>query len=258
MVEIKKGLRYHQDLVSLSEIDELKSVHEDDNYFYIGAGLTHNEIISLDIINKKLPSLSEALSNIGSEQVRNKGTIGGNLCTGASCCDSAPVLISLKSKVEIRNADEIKTVFLKDFFISNKKTILKKGEIMTRVIIPKPEHNTGVHYEKFGLREAVSIAVVSAAVMVRIIDNICTEACIVIGAVAPTPVISRSSTEILTGKNISELYKSSPLLEQIGEAAANDSIPIDDIRGSAHYRRDILKVITNRAVLKALENALGR
>ncbi|MBU0764435.1 MAG: xanthine dehydrogenase family protein subunit M [Bacteroidetes bacterium] len=252
LVEIKNGLRCHQDIVSLSEIDELKSVHEDEQHIYIGAGLTHNELIASAILRKKLSSLQDALSKIGSEQIRNKATLGGNLCTGSSCCDSAPVLMALNAKVEIYNTKGIKTICLKDFFVFNRQTILQKGEILTRIIIPKPQKGTGICYEKFGLREALAISVASVAVSVRLKKKRCEDACIVLGAVAPTPVISRSSIEIMVGKHVSEFYENSPLLVEIGKAAANDSVPVDDLRGSARYRKEIIKIITQRAVIKAL------
>lgn len=258
LVEIKKEKRNHADMISLSDVIEIKSLTEDDNFFYIGAGMTHSEIIASDILRRNLPAFQDAVSKIGSEQIRNRGTLGGNLCSAASCCDSAPILMAMDAHVEVRSIAEIRKVSVREFFLRNHKTNLKKGEIMTRVIVPKAVTGFGAHYEKFGLREAASISVVSAAVMVKITDKICVDACIVIGAVAPTPIISKSSTKLLLGKNISELYEKSPVIEEIGKAASNDSIPIDDIRGSAQYRREILKVISRRAVMKAVTFAIKK
>ncbi|MBI4648327.1 MAG: xanthine dehydrogenase family protein subunit M [Bacteroidia bacterium] len=255
LVELKTGLRFHKDIISLSNIKELKKIIKDENNLYIGAATTHKEIMTSRLIMKYIPSIAEAVSKIGSEQIRNTGTIGGNLCTGSSCCDSAPVLIALNAGVEIANSKFIKTVSLKDFFVFNKKTILGKGDIMTRVIIPIPAQGIGVHFEKFGLREAVSISVVSVAAMVKLKDNICIDACIVLGAVAPTPKISTKSADLLKGINISQVAENSKILEQVSQAAADDSMPIDDIRAGANYRREILKVLTKRAVLKAVENS---
>lgn len=255
LVEMKKGLRSPDNIVSLSEIEALKSIEEDDKALYIGAALTIDDVIASPLIRKFLPSLADAASKIGSAQVRNSGTIGGNLCTAASCCDTAPILMALNASLEIIDYNGAKTVPLKDFFIFNKKTILTEKEIVSRVIVPKPERGHGAHYEKFGLREAGCISVVSAATMVLIKNNNCIDACVVIGAVAPTPKISIKASEILKGKKISDIAENSVLLEQAGQAATDDSIPIDDIRGGALYRRDILKVITQRSILNALKNA---
>lgn len=255
LVEIKKGLRSPDNIVSLSEIKALKRIEEDDKAIYIGATLTINDIIASPLIRKFLPALADAASKIGSAQVRNSGTIGGNICTAASCCDTAPILMALNASLEIVGSNGVKTVPLKDFFIFNKKTILTEKEIVSRVIVPKPKSGHGAHYEKFGLREACCISVVSAATMVLIKDNACEDACVVIGAVAPTPKISIKASEILKGKKISDIAENSVLLEQAGQAATDDSIPIDDIRGGAQYRRDILKVITQRSILNAVKNA---
>jgi carbon-monoxide dehydrogenase medium subunit len=252
LVEIKKGLRHHKNLISIVDIDELRFVKEENNEIIIGAGMTHNDIIKNQFITQKLPALADALSKVGSEQVRNSGTIGGNLCTGASCCDSAPLLIALHAKVEILGTTGVRIVPLKDFFVFNKKTKLEKGEILTKVIIPIPVSGTGLHYEKFGLREAAAVSVVSVAVMVLIENNICMKARVVIGAVAPTPKISEKATAIIVGKNVSQLTLPSEILDQAGDAAAEDSIPIDDIRGGAKYRKQILSVLTKRAIEKAV------
>jgi carbon-monoxide dehydrogenase medium subunit len=255
LVEMKKGLRRHEDIVSLAKIDELKLITEDEMNLYIGACATHNEIISSAIVIKVLPVLAEAASKIGSEQVRNSGTLGGNLCTAASCCDSAPVLLAMNASVEIISTAGIRTFPLSEFFTFNKKTILKKGELMTRIVIPKPAAGTAAVYEKFGLREAGSISVVSVAAKVRIEHGRCVDACVVIGAAAPTPMISEGATGIIIGRKVDELLQNESLLEVAGDAAVKDSIPIDDIRGGAQFRRDVLKVLAKRAIRRAIEKA---
>ncbi|MBC8320728.1 MAG: FAD binding domain-containing protein [Bacteroidetes bacterium] len=255
LVELKQGLRQHQDIISLTNIEELKVINEDPDQLYIGAGTTHSEIIASDLIKKIYPVIAEAASKVGTAQIRNTGTLGGNLCTGSSCCDTAPVLIALGAGVEIANGSQLKIIPLKDFFIHNKQTMIKKGDIMTRIIVPKQASCVGAHYEKFGLREAASISVVSVAVMVQLKNNIINDACIVIGAVAPTAIISQRSTNVVKGKNVSELTENSTLLKRAGKAAAEDSVPIDDIRAGAQYRRDILNVLTQRAILRAIEKA---
>ena len=257
LVEMKKGLRSHGDIVSLSRIADLKQITDDEHNLFIGDCATHNDVIASPLIRKFVPVLVEAASKIGSEQVRNAGTIGGNICTAASCCDSAPVLLAMNASVEITASDKLRIVPLNDFFSFNKKTILQKNELVTRIIVPKPGAGTGSCYEKFGLRQAGSIAVVSVAAMVRIADDICVDGCIVIGAVAPTPKISGQATEILLGKKVQELAENSPVLEEAGDAAVRDAIPIDDIRGGAQYRRDVLKVLVKRAIGRAIKKAMN-
>lgn len=252
LVEMKKGFRSHEDIVSLAKITELKLITEDENSLFIGACTSHTEVIASPLVGKIAPALVEATSKIGSDQVRNMGTIGGNLCTAASCCDTAPVLLAMNASVEMAGLENVRIIPLRDFFIFNKRTILKKGELLTRIIVPKSGQGTGVCYEKFGLREAGSISVVSVAAKVQIIDDTCVDACIVIGAVAPTPKISGQATDILKGKKVNEFAENSSLLDEAGHAAVRDSIPIDDIRGGAQFRRDVLKVVAKRAIRRAV------
>ena len=254
LVEIKKGIRQHSDLISLADVKELKFISEEKDSIIIGAATTHNEIIKSDLINKFLPALALASSKVGSEQVRNMATVGGNICTAASCCDTAPVLMAYHANMEIVGKDGARLIPMKDFFVFNKKTVLKSGEVVTRIIVPKPVQGTGVHYEKFGLREAMSISVVSVAVNVRLDNKVVADSCVVIGAVAPTPRISENATALLNGANVSYLEEGSEILGNIGQAASDDSIPIDDIRGGAQYRRDVLKALTQRAVIHAIKN----
>ncbi|MCK9423406.1 MAG: xanthine dehydrogenase family protein subunit M [Bacteroidales bacterium] len=257
LVEMKNGIRRSENLVSLAKIPEMKFIKEDVKNLFIGACTTHSEVIASPLIGKFAPALVEAASKIGSNQIRNTGTIGGNICTAASCCDSAPILLALNASVEIAGTENIRVVPLRDFFTFNKKTILKKGELVTRIIVPKSEPGIGACYEKFGLREAGSIAVVSVAAKVQLVNDICVDACIVIGAVAPTPKISGQATTVLKGKKVSEFAEDLPLLEEAGNAAVRDSIPIDDIRGGAQYRRDVLKVLVKRTIRRAFELAVN-
>lgn len=255
LVEIKQGLRHHDDIISLSGINALKEIHEEEKHIEIGAGVTHNETASSPLIKKYFPAITEAASKIGTDQIRNTGTVGGNLCTGASCCDMAPILLALSTRVEIATSNEKRNVSLKDFFIFHKETSLGKGELMTKIVISKPETNTGASFEKFGLRETASISVASAAAMVKIDNGVCTDACVVIGAVAPTPIICNRTNDLLIGKKISDFTDDSETLTHAGNLASEDAIPIDDIRGTAVFRRNIIKVLVRRAVVNAIKRA---
>jgi len=255
LVEMKKGLRSHSDLISLSDIEELKELKEENGTVFLGAGLTHSEIVDSELVNNYFPAFAEAVAQIGSEQVRNTGTLGGNLCTAAACCDSAPALIALGAEVEMVDREGSETVALKDFFVFNRRTVLKKDQILTRVIVKKPPPKTGVHYLKFGLREGSAIAVVSVAAKITLDGDICSDASIVIGAVAPTPLVSYNAINAIKGKPVSDFYEQSDILLAAGKAASEDSVPISDVRGGAQFRRNVLNTLTQRAILTALERA---
>lgn len=251
LVEIKMGLRQHEDIISLSEVNELKKIEENGDYIIIGAGVTHNTIVNSDLIKHNYNALSEASSNVGTEQIRNTGTIGGNICTGASCCDTGPVLLAADSTFELTNSKGSREISVKDFFVFHRKTALKKGEILSRIKIPKIKAGTGISIEKFGLRSAASISVASAVSSITIRNGICVNARIVIGAVAPVPIISESASKILIGKKLHDLINDSEVLDKAGDAAVADSRPLNDIRGSANYRKQLVKVLVKRTIKNA-------
>jgi carbon-monoxide dehydrogenase medium subunit len=133
--------------------------------------------------------------------------------------------------------------------------MLANGELITKIVVPTPEQNTGTSFEKFGLRETASISVASAAAVLKFNGCSCSNACVVIGAVAPTPIVCDRTNDLLIGKEISELSSDTDVLKKAGELASEDSIPIDDLRGSAAYRRNIIMTLVKRAVVKAVERS---
>jgi len=257
LVEIKKGLRHNDNIISLSGIKELKILKESKKHLVIGAAVTHNQIKNSKFIKEKFPALAEAASLIGTDQVRNTATVGGNLCTGASCCDMAPILIASDASAEIISAKGKRVVQIKDFFIFHKETSIKKGELMTKIMVPNIKPGTGACFKKFGLREASSISVASVSAYIKVKDGVCVDSRIVIGAVAPIPKISEKASNILNNSNTNKIVEGSTLLTKVGEAAAADSLPLDDIRGTAVFRRDLVKVLTQRAVIIAARRAMN-
>ena len=255
LVEFKQGRRFAENLVSLNRISEMSEITEDAGYIHIGSTATHNSIKNSPIINMYLPALAEAVSTIGSEQIRNMGTIGGNICTCASCADTVPILMAYDAKVETSSENNSNVYGLKDFTIFHHRTILKKNELLLRIIVPKPEPGFGACFTKFGLRGAASISVASVAASVNISNGKINNAKIIIGACSPVPIECHSTNAMLIGAGIDGLLNDSEKLKEIGNATAEDSKPISDIRGSAEYRRDIIPVLTRRAVLKAIERA---
>ncbi|NIM48966.1 MAG: xanthine dehydrogenase family protein subunit M, partial [Gemmatimonadales bacterium] len=187
LVELKLGKRFHQDVISLSRIQDLRSVDMQENTLLIGAAVTHNELVHSSLIQEHCYAISEAAETIATEQIRNTATVGGNLCTAASCADTAPILIALGAEVETVSSQGRKTFPLAELFVDHRKTVLTKGEILRSIIVPIPPLGTGAAYNKFGLREAANVAVASVAVVVRVVGEQCEDARFVMGAVAPTP-----------------------------------------------------------------------
>ena len=144
---------------------------------------------------------------------------------------------------------------LGNFFLGHRQTALEALEIMTTIRVPIPPPGTGAAYRKFGLRQAANIAVASVAVMIRLADRVCVDACLVMGAVAPTPKEVSAINRLVLGMPVSDLLENDSLLGEIGTAAAAAAEPIDDIRGSAEFRREITAVLAKKAFSAALRRA---
>jgi len=258
LVDLKQGKRCPEDVVSLTGIPELRSIHLEDGRLSIGAAATHGQLATSPLLGEHLPAICETARTIATEQIRNTATVGGNLCTAASCSDTAPVLIALEAQLELVSGATMRTLPLADFFLSHKKTALREAEVLARILVPLPEPGSGAAYRKFGLREAASVAVASVAVRTRVEQEVCTAACVVLGAVAPTPRIARQAAELLVGKTVAELGAGGMTLGEVGRAAMEESEPIDDLRGSAAFRRHLVRTLTERAVVAAVGRATER
>ena len=251
LVELKKGLKIYDDVVSIKNLSDLIILKKEKENIIIGSAVTHNEIKNSTLIKKYLPALSKAVTTIGTEQIRNTGTIGGNICTAASCCDTAPVLLAYGASLEITSCSNKVTIPIKDFFLEHHKTVLKKGEILTKISIPIPNKSMGVSFIKFGLRDSAAISVTSVSVMLNFKNDICADSRIAIGAVTSAPKLSEKSKDILLELNKQKIVEEDTLNE-ICKSTVEDALPIDDIRGSADYRRNVVYIITKRAILEAI------
>ena len=211
----------------------------------IGALATLYDIESSPIIREKFPMVADAASKIGTPQVRNMGTIGGNLCNAAPSADTAPPLIGLEAKAKINGPNGERVIALEEFFIGPGENALQADEILTEIQIPNPPPHTRGVYLKLPARTMVDLAVAGVAVVVTLDDKerSIVDAKIVLGAVAPTPVRARQAEDIIRGKAISR-----ELIEKAAEAAAGEAKPISDLRGSASYRKEMVNTLTKRAI----------
>ncbi len=214
----------------------------------IGAMTTLAAIESSPIIGERFPILSYAAHQTGSPHIRNIGTIGGNLCNAAPSADMAPSLIGLGAKAKIKGLKGERIVTVEEFFLGPGLSILKAGEILTEIQVPNPLPHTRGVYLKLPARTAIDIAVVGVAVVVTLDTkgiNIA-DAKIVLGAVASTPIRARQAEDIIKGKALDD-----ELIQKAAQAAADEAKPISDVRGSASYRKEMVKVLTNRALKQA-------
>src|SRR3989338_5121255 len=248
LVKMKDGLMKPAVLVSLKNLDSLKAIrYESGKGVVIGARATHNEVMNNHLLQEKYRSVCEAAHSMEADQIRNIGTVGGNLVNAVPSADLPPILIALDARARIMGTSGERTVSLEDFFLGPGKTVLEKGEILAEIIIPD-QPTTGSNYIKFGLRRAGALAVAGVASSVTVSDSTCRDVRVVLGAVAPTPMRALEAENVLRGKKISQ-----GLIEEAGKVAATESKPISDTRGSIEYRRNLVIVLTRRSLKAAIE-----
>lgn len=237
-------------VIDLKRVPGLNRIDYDVSHLRIGALTTIHEIEVSPLIKKDFGILTEAASVLGSFQIRNKGTIGGNLCHGSPSADLAPPLIVLDGEGRIIGKSGERIEKLENFFVGPGMTVLNSGEILTEIQIPIPPPNTSGLYLKFSPRKAMDLAVVGVAIMITLnpSNSVCTEVKIALGAVAPTPIRAKEAEKILRGRKIEK-----DLVREVSNLAAEESKPISDIRGSGWYRKEIIKVLVERGITQALE-----
>jgi carbon-monoxide dehydrogenase medium subunit len=235
-------------IVDLKRVPGLAGIRENgDGTITIGALTTMFAIETSPLIKEKYPFLSQSAAEVGSIQIRNRATIGGNMANATPSADVAPGLIALNATAKIASADRERTVAMEEFFRGPGQNVMNADEILTEIMIPKTSPQLVGEYIKFSPRDMMDLAYIGVAVAYNLgKDQKCSGVRIVLGAVAPTPIRAKNSEALLEGKVLTE-----ELAAQVGDEAARESKPISDVRSSADYRRAMVGVMTKRALLNA-------
>ena len=250
LVEIKEGLAESKNLISLQKIKELKGITIKNGHICIGALVTPHELAAHSLIQKNLPALSDAARSMASFQIRSMATIGGNIVSAVPSADLPPSLIAADASVFLVCSEDTREVSLLEFFRGPRLSVCRGEEILTEIVIPLPKDNTGISYQKVMLRRANALAVASVAAKITLEKGKISEASVVLGAVAPTPFLASEASRSLLGK-----VPSDSLFHEAAVIARDESSPITDIRGSIWYRKQILEVLTQRALKEAQTRA---
>jgi len=250
LVEMKEGILAPQYVIDLKAIPELNQIKLENQYLKIGALATVHEVEVNPLVLKQAGILAQAASLLGSLQIRNKGTIGGNLCHASPAADLAPPLLALEGRVGMVGKNGKRMVDLENFFVGPGITTLKSDEILTEIQVPNLPLGTRGIYLKFSPRKAMDLALVGVAVLITpdVSNQICNRARIALGAVAPTPSRARRAERVLEGKRLER-----ELLHEVSDLAAEESKPVSDIRGSAWYRKEILKILVEQGIEKTFD-----
>jgi carbon-monoxide dehydrogenase medium subunit len=263
-------------LVSLQGIPGLDQIKYNGS-LSIGPMVTHRAIEKSEIIRKNFSALTDAVDYLGSIQIRNVATIGGNICTAAPSADTATPLLVLGTQVRIKSLKEERILPIEEFFKGPGETVLKPGELVRELTIPKPQPNTGSAYYKLQRRLALDLPILGVSVLLSLDKNkvtcsdmlctaspistilhkmeedeiICKEVRIALGVAAPTPMRALKAEALLRGKKLSD-----ELLEEVANTASQEAQPRDTLRGEAWYRRDMVRVLVKRMAMKSIERVV--
>ncbi|UCE41289.1 MAG: xanthine dehydrogenase family protein subunit M [Candidatus Aminicenantes bacterium] len=242
LVDIKQGLITAKNLISLQNIQSLRGIWEETGKIWIGAMMTPKEIQTDSLINQHVPSLSDAARSIAATQIRSMATIGGNVASAVPSADMPPPLIAAEAS-GVLDCGTSREISLAEFFTGARETICGAAEVLASVWIPIPPPRTGSSYQKLALREANALAVVGVASQISLSGDKIAKANIVLGAVAPTPILALKASESLRGQRPSE-----SLFEEAAYLAKQAAKPISDIRASAWYRKELIPILTRRSL----------
>ena len=239
-----------QSVISLQKIPGLAGITTDGDSINIGAMTKVREVELSADVQRHHTALAEGASEIGSIQIRNLATLGGNIAHASPAADTVAGLLVADAQVDIASAHGERSVPIDELFTGPGQTVLTPGEIITRFRLPSPA--SGSHYIKHKIREVMDLAFIGVAAAVNVDNGTITDARIGLAAVAPTPIRATEAENLLRGNTLTP-----ELLEQAGEAAATGCSPISDLRCSAEHRREMVKVLTKRTVQHAVARARG-
>lgn len=256
LIKIREGKMAGTSLVSIRDIKEIQGVTlMDSGDIYIGAGTTFSHVTNDPVIREHISVLGEAVDQVGGPQVRNIGTIGGNVCNGAVSADSAPTLFSLNAMLWIADGEGGRTVPIDMFYLGPGKVDLHCGDVLTHIIIPGKEYQGyRGHYIKYSMRNAMDIATLSCSVVSKVdtAANILEDVRITFGVAAPVPYRCKKTEEALKGMEIGE-----ELYEKIKTLVREEINPRDSWRASKEFRLQIGGEIAARALKETVRLAGG-
>ncbi len=248
LLKMKAGKLAPKAVVNVKRIRELSGIAElpvssPQSSLCIGALTTLEQLRRSSLVRERYPALAEAASTMASVQIRNLATVGGNLCNAAPSADLAPILIALDASARITGPAGERHVPLTEFFVGPGATVLAPEELLVALEIPPPAGRAV--YLKHAPRACMDIAVVGVGIALRLNDGRCEMARVALGAAAPMPLRALSAENELCGGPLTP-----ERIERAAWLAAEEAKPIDDVRGSAWYRRQMVEVMTRRGLMQ--------
>ena len=245
ILELERGVRKGIDtLIDVTRIPNQDHITiDEDNIIHLGPSVTHNHCVESRLIRARAYPLARAAWEVGAPQIRNRGTIAGNLITASPANDTITPLIAFDASVTLQSIKGARTVALKDFYTGVRKTVMQPDEMMVDIFFPAMETTARGTFIKLALRRAQAISIIDVALILNMQAGSVKSAAIALGAVAPTIIRADDAEKYLVGKKLTD-----EVLEEAARLTTEACKPIDDIRGSAAYRREMVRVCTLRGL----------
>ena len=251
IIQLRAGVRRTGHLVDIKNIKELHTLSFDAKKgLRLGAAVSCIEIHESEVMHRHYPGLTEAAHLIGSLQIQNRASVGGDLCNGSPAADSTPALIAIGARARILSPTGEREVPVESFVVSPGRTVLRPGELLVELLAPAPAPHSSDAYLRFIPRNEMDIAVVGVGASITLDGDKVKAARIGLGAVAATPLLESKAAEGLVGKKLDDAS-----LEAAGRAVSEVCRPIDDMRGTREFRLHIAEVLTRRVLTIAAERA---
>ena len=251
--DLERGRESARHFIALDGLDELRALDLENDRLVIGAMTTVAEIAKSDLVREHCEALSEAAHALGSPQIRSRATIGGNFCRAVACADLPPAAMAAAARVRLASPTGEREVPVEEFLVGARRTSLDPGELLTAIVLPMSRTGFASAFARFGNRRGPSLAVASVAAGLRLEHERVADLRIVLGAVAPSPVVVHVASELARGEKLT-----TALIAKVSAACVAAARPVSDIRGSAQFRRELVGVLARRALERALDRALER
>jgi xanthine dehydrogenase iron-sulfur cluster and FAD-binding subunit A len=245
LIELEQGNRPDVDaLIDITRVADLDEIRLHGGNITLGALVNHNHIVASDLIQERALPLAQASWLVGAPQIRNRATVAGNLITASPANDTITPLMALGAEVTLSSVDGERTIPLASFYTGLRQTVMRPNEMLTAISFPAMSNQERGMFIKLGLRRAQAISVVNTAVLVRLAENDRIEsATITLGSVAPTIIHAPVAEKFLQGKTLDD-----ETIREAARLAGNTPSPIDDVRSTAQYRQEMVKVLVARAL----------